>query len=37
LGAIERCGGSEQLTVQLNQKGDCLLLITEGVAAAVHN
>jgi hypothetical protein len=36
LGAIEICGGSEQLTVQLNQKEDCLLLITEGVVA-VHD
>jgi len=26
LGAIERCGVSEQLTVQLNQKRGCLLL-----------
>jgi hypothetical protein len=31
LGIIERCGVGEQLTVQLNQKGDFLLLITEGV------
>jgi hypothetical protein len=36
LGSIEICGGSEQLTVQLNQKGDCHLLITEGVVA-VHD
>jgi len=36
LGVIEICGGSEQLTVQLNQKGDCHLLITEGVVA-VHD
>jgi len=33
LGAIERCGVGEQLIVQVNQKGDCLLLIIEGVAA----
>jgi hypothetical protein len=37
LGGIERCGVGEQLTMQLNQKGDCLLLITKGVAAAVHD
>jgi len=37
LGATARRGGSEQLTVQLNQKGDCLLLITEGIAAATHD
>jgi hypothetical protein len=33
LGAIESCGVDEQLTVQLNQKRDCLLLIIEGVVA----
>jgi len=37
LGAIEICGGSEQLAVQLNQNEDCLFLITEGVAIIVHD
>jgi hypothetical protein len=36
LGAIEKYGGSEQLTVWLNQKGDYLPLMTEGVVA-VHD
>ena len=36
LGAIEKYGGSEQLTVCLNQKGDYLPLMTEGVVV-VHD
>jgi hypothetical protein len=30
-------GQWKKLTMQLNQKGDCLLLIIEGVTAAVHH
>jgi hypothetical protein len=37
LGVIARCGGGEQLTVQLNQKRDYLSLMTEGIVVAIHD
>jgi hypothetical protein len=34
---LERCKGCEQLTTQLNKKGDCHSLMTGGIAATIHD